>query len=248
MMTPHSMALAQVDRVEIKEKVNMIEALTAIIGQEVEMPNRYKIFNGDTQEELFFAVEQTDFCTRQVKQCLPDCAPWKLDILYTQGGAQQPAYKLERDWTCTFCCFNRPVVTVTDAVTGEKIGSLQDPFACCDLTFTVRDSMDNAALKLNGGCCQWGLCCPLPCGPCAEVDFPIEDSQTGSEVGHLQKRVPSCLKFLGAPDVDNYKLDFGGVKNPQYKAMLIATSIFIDFRYFNNNSNDDNGGLVGALM
>merc|ERR1711871_1158174 len=106
----------------------------------------------------------------QIKQCFGDCAPWKLDILYTQGGQQQVAYKLEREWTCTFCCFNRPEVTVTDAVTVEKVGSLVDPFACCDLTFTLRDPFDNAALKLNGGCCQWGLCCPLPCGPCAEVD------------------------------------------------------------------------------
>merc|ERR1719266_1741907 len=93
---PHIACLMQHQKVEIKEKVNMIEALTAIIGQEIEMANKYKIFADGGNEELFYAVEETDCCMRQLKQCAPDCAPWKLDILYTQGGAQTLVYKLER--------------------------------------------------------------------------------------------------------------------------------------------------------
>lgn len=234
-MTDHAACLANVGRVEIKEKADMLEAMTAALGTEIEMPNKYKIYN-ESKEEIFFAVEKTGFCARQLKQCLGDCTPWDVEILYTEGGRNQVAYRLKRDWTCTVCCFNRPVVEVHDAVTGEKVGSLQDPFACCDLTFHVRDSEDKNVLDVNGGCCQWGLCCPLPCGPCSEVAFPIQDTESGNEVGNLQKKVPSCLKFLVASDVDNYKLDFGGVKHPQYKALLIATAIFIDFRYFNDNS------------
>merc|ERR1712176_12997 len=180
------------------------------------MANKYKVFADGGQDELFYAVEETDCCIRQLKQCAPDCAPWKLDILYTQGGAQTLVYKLEREATCTCLCFNRPVVTVTDVAQGKKIGSIQDPFACCDLTFTIRGPDDEDALKANGGCCQWGLCCPLPCGPCAEVSFPISDAKTGNEVGGLVKKVPGCCKFFFAPDVENYKLDFHGVQNPDY--------------------------------
>merc|ERR1719410_1764240 len=133
----------------------MIEAVTAIIGQEVEMANKYRILSDGGAEELFFAVEETSCCMRQVKQCVPDCVPWKLDILYTQNGASQLAYRLEREFTCTFCCFNRPVVTVTDMISNQKIGSIQDPFACCNLTFHVRDQNDTDVLLANGGCCQW---------------------------------------------------------------------------------------------
>mmetsp|Transcript_58702 Transcript_58702/g.136544 ORF Transcript_58702/g.136544 Transcript_58702/m.136544 type:complete len:259 (-) Transcript_58702:92-868(-) len=244
---PYLNCLMQHQKVEVKEKVNWIEALTAIIGQEVEMANKYKVFADGGEYELFYAVEQTDCCTRQLKQCCGDCAPWNVDILYTEGGANMAAFKLERPWTCTCLCFNRPVIEMTDANTGQKLGSIQDPFACCDLTFTVRDPNDEPVLKANGGCCQCGLCCPLPCGPCSEVNFPVTDANTGADVGHVQKKVPGCCKWCFAPDVDNYKVDFGGVSHPQYKALLVALAIFVDFRYFNDNSNDDEGGLLGQM-
>eukprot|EP00928_Gymnodinium_smaydae_P088310 TRINITY_DN72416_c0_g1_i1.p1 TRINITY_DN72416_c0_g1~~TRINITY_DN72416_c0_g1_i1.p1 ORF type:complete len:368 (+),score=83.14 TRINITY_DN72416_c0_g1_i1:101-1204(+) len=244
-LPPHLACLARQPGVEVKEKADFIEALTAIIGQEVEMPNKYKVF-AETGEELFFAAEQTNCIVRQFKQCCPDCAPWDLDVLYIEGGANEKVYKLERGWSATCLCFNRPVVNVIDVKSDKKIGSMQDPFACCDLTFNLRDANDNNVLKANGGCCQPGLICPLPCGPCAEVNFPIKD-MNDQDVGHIQKKVPGCCKFLLAPDVQNYKVQFGGVTDPQYKVLLIALTIFIDFRYFSENSNDDNGGMMGAM-
>merc|ERR1712178_11183 len=81
----------------------------------------------------------------------------------------------------------RPPVEMVDMTTNEKVGSIQDPFACCDLTFNINDPIGDPALKATGGCCQWGLCCPLPCGPCSRVSFPITDAKTGSEVGHVEK-------------------------------------------------------------
>merc|ERR1712151_891937 len=110
------------------------------------MANKYKIFAEGGEEELFYAVEETNCIMRQVKGCFPDCAPWKLNLLYTRGGAQKVVYKLKRDTTFTCCCFNRPVINVSDAATQNKIGSIKDPFACCDLTFHVRDPNDDPVL------------------------------------------------------------------------------------------------------
>ena len=31
--------------------------------------------------DIFYAVEQTDCITRQLKQCCPDCAAWNVDLL-----------------------------------------------------------------------------------------------------------------------------------------------------------------------
>jgi len=238
-MPPHLACLSAFSTMEVREQVNVIEAITALIGVEVEMANKYQITTEGGQQELFFAVEETDCCTRQLKGCFPDCAPWKLDMLYTQGGQQQLVYRMERPWTCTCLCFNRPVVEMTDMMTMQKVGSIIDPWACCDLTFRIRDANDQEVLKAVGGCCQWGLCCPLPCGPCSEVNFPIQDVTSGNEVGHLQKKVPSCCTWCCAPDVDNYTVQFGGVTHPQWKALLLGLAIFTDFRYFNDNANDD---------
>lgn len=130
-------------------------------------------------------------------------------------------------------------VNMMDANTNEKLGSIRDPFACCDLTFSVRDSADQDVLHAKGGCCQWGLCCPLPCGPCSKVHFPIHDAKGDEAVGGIEKQVPSCLKFCLAPDVDNYKVDFKGMKDPTNKALVMGLAIFMDFRYFNDNRNSD---------
>jgi len=247
MSGPHIQCLSNpgLTAVNIKEKANMLEAITAIIGQEIEMANKYSILAGG--QEIFFAVEQTSCINRQLKQCAPDCAPWNVDIMYTENGANAQAFKMQRDFTCTCCCLNRPVVNITDATTGEGIGTISDPCACCDLTFAVNDGNGEPALKAKGGCCQMGLCCPLPCGPCAEVNFDVVDANSGDQVGSLKKKVPGCCKFLFAPDVDNFDVEFGAVKDPNFKALLIGLAIFMDFRYFSENSNDDSGGLLGMM-
>jgi len=231
--------LHQLRSLEVEEQASLVEAVSAALGHEIEMANKYTVY-GPGRVQVFIAAEQTDFCTRQAKSCCPDCAPWHLSVVYTKDGRSEKAFDLERDWTCTCCCFNRPRVEIKNASTGRLIGSITDPWACCDLTFTVRDAQDTTVLKAVGDCCQCGLCCPLPCGPCSEVNFPIVEQRGGREVGHIQKQVPSCCTFLFADDVDNYKIDFGGISNPEWKALIMGLSIFMDFRYFSNSSADGN--------
>mmetsp|Transcript_132397 Transcript_132397/g.247560 ORF Transcript_132397/g.247560 Transcript_132397/m.247560 type:complete len:259 (+) Transcript_132397:55-831(+) len=239
-MTNSLQALAALDKIEVKEKASIIEAVTALLGQEIEMANKYSI-QTEGGEQIFWAVESTNCCARIMKSCAPDCAPWSVEIMYTQGGANEKAFTLNRPCTLTCCCFNRPSMELTDA-SGKTLGYMTDPCAMCDLTFTVKDPSGEPVVKASGGCCQWGLCCPLPCGPCAEVNFGLTDAKSGAELGNVQKKVPGCCKFFLAPDVDNYKIDFGKITNPQYKALVMCLSMFIDFRYFNDNKNDDDKG------
>lgn len=230
---------------EILEKVSAIEAAAAAAGQEVEMPNRYTI-KGPDGGKIFFVKETTGCCQRQLKQCFGDCAPWDVDFRVINGeGQSEEAFKIERPFTCTCCCFNRPTATITDVQSGDEVATMQDPCACCDLTFRVQDGDGEDLLTVNGGCCQLGLFCPLPCGPCAEVNFDVKDTD-GNDVAHIQKKVPSCLKFIAAPDVDNYNVDFDainetfeGKRREVAKLAIMAISIFIDFRYFNDNPNDE---------
>lgn len=245
-LPPHLACIAGAARVEIREKASLIEAITAAMGQEVEMANKYRIFSEGGEEELYFAVEETSCCARQMKQCAPDCAPWNVSILYTKDGNSTPAFKLTRGFTCTYLCCNRPKVDLIDVTTDTKLGSMVDPYACCDMTFKILDAEDNKILKANGGCCQPGLICPLPCGPCAEVNFPVT-TVDGAEVGHIKKKVPGCCTFFFASDVDNYMVDFEGVTNPSHKMLLMGLAIFMDFRYFNDNKNDDKGGAANAV-
>jgi len=232
--------LQNVKRVEVKEKANVLEAATAVIGLEIEMANRYEIFSigeGEQTEQIFYAIEETDFCRRQAKSCCPDCAPWHAKILYTQGGKSELAFTLDRPCTCTCCCFNRPVVDIYQGSSKLKVGAIRDPFACCDLTFSLMDGNDTEVMKAKGGCCQCGLWCPLPCGPCSLVHFDIA-KPNDAYAGKMLKKVPGCCSWLFAGDVDNYKIEMDGVSEPESKLLMIVLAVFTDFRYFNNNPCD----------
>jgi len=128
---------------------------------------------------------------------------------------------------------------MTDAE-GNIIGSMRDTYPICGgLKTYALDPEGNELLMFDGGCCQWGFWCPLPCGSCSEIKFDIVDVESGEKMGSMTKQVPSMLKFLYAPDVDDYHVDFSGIGKPELKALVMAMTMFIDFRYFNDNRNDD---------
>merc|ERR1712061_221696 len=127
-------------------------------------------------------------------------------------------------------CFNRPVTTIEDS-SGNKVGTIRDPFACCpsNMTFTVSDEDDNKVLWAESGCFQWGICCPFPCGPCKSVEFPIRDSN-GKTVGELVKSMKGCFKTFCCSmcfdDAENYKVEFSGVEDLRSRALLMALAVF----------------------
>lgn len=248
-MSPALMALNNTRRIEVKEKARLLEVITEDLGMGLEMANKYRVLD-ERGMDILYAVEKTDFCRRQFKKCFKDCLSWEVDVYHIFNGQRAPGFKIERACAFTCCCINRPFLSISDSRTGRQLGRVQDPFTCCSLTFHITDPTGSEVLTGNGGCCQWGLCCPLPCGPCSEVNFPITDYKSGQAVGHIKKKVPSCLKFLVASDVDNYQIEFGHVQNPDYKALLMAMSIFIDFRYFNDGKNNAQEGsdLISDML
>jgi len=239
-------------RILVAEKANMVQALTAVIGVEIDMANKYRVLD-EQEQEHFFVVEETNWLIRNLKRgACSDCVGWDASVLYTYAGANQPFLKMHRDHTLTFCCFNRPIVDVTDSNSGQKIGSIRDPWACCDLTFQLLDPSGADVLLAKGGCCQCGLCCPLPCGPCSTVHFDIVDARSGQTVGSMDKKVPNLIKWLipGAT-TDNYEIDFQGIQHPQWKAMVMILAVFIDFRYFSETQDPNdvgNDGMIGMMM
>merc|ERR1712113_276272 len=97
-------------------------------------------------------------------------------------------------------------------------------------------------LLANGGCCQWGLCCSLPCGPCSRVHFDLLDPNTKEAVGSITKRVPNGCTWLVSSETSNYEIDFQKVTDPKWKAIVLVLSIFIDFRYFSATQDPEDIG------
>merc|ERR1712032_310181 len=175
--------LQMLDAVDVKERANLLQEVTAMLGVEIDMANKYQILDLAGNQH-FYAVEKTDCCRRQMQQMwCHDCASWDVSILYTPLGYQSQQFiSVQRPCNFSCCCFNRPVANVMDETTRAKIGSFRDPCTCCSLQFQVRDERDEQVLLVDGGCCcfQPGFWCPLPCGPCSEVAFDVKDSQDGN--------------------------------------------------------------------
>jgi len=235
--------LAMMPGLDVQERARWLQEATALLGAEIEMANKYRVLD-QAGNQLFYAVEKTDCCRRQCQNgCCQDCVSWEVDVLYTPPGMMmQPFLHLRRPFQCVCCCFNRPTADVIDMVANQKLGSFRDPCTCCSLRFQVRDEQDADVLLVDGGCCcsQPGIWCPLPCGPCSEVNFTVEDVTHRNTVAHITKRVPGALQWLFAPDVDNYHVTFDQVQDPRWKAILLAFTVFMDFRYFNTNRNQQN--------
>jgi len=208
------------------------------MGQEIEMANAYQVYAPDGWDDKFYGAEQTNFLLRNLGQCFGDCAPWSLDIFYREGWGDELAFHLDRPWSPTCCCLCRPVAYMTDAE-GNSLGSLRHPYdLCCGLGFEIIDADGEKAYDLSSGSCPLGFYCPLPWFPSLrDITFTIT-SADGEEVGMLTKRVPSMFKFLFAPDVDDYRVEWSGVQEPKHRALIMAATMFIDFRYFNDNTND----------
>eukprot|EP01066_Platyproteum_vivax_P009167 Platyproteum_vivax@DN4007_c0_g1_i2.p1 len=234
--------LYDLDEVHISESMNVLEMVS-----DIEMNNHYSIksFDGRT---LFTAQEESTCCERNC--CPKDCAPFRFSLYEGDTGFmgfdftdKGPAiFQVERPCTCTFLCCCRPTIYINDEF-GQALGSIVDPWALCNLTFRINDNDGEHIMSAKGGCCQCGILCPMPCGPCGEVNFAIEDSQSGDEIGEFSKVVNNCCKWCFS-DADEYTLKFNRDLKPQHKVLLICLALFCDFRFFDdrNKRADDKDG------
>lgn len=238
--------LQRLESIEVRERASAIQEVSAFLGWEIEMANRYGVLDS-RGHHCFYAVETTNAAARQMQVgCCHECAPWDVNILHTTlpGGFHPEHFvSLSRPLAFSCCCCWRTKATMRNTITQEDLGYIVDPHPCCTflspIEFKLRDGSDTDVLRIRGDCCQLGLLCPLPLGPCRHVNFDVLDAASGETVGHVQKEVPSWLSFVAAPDVDNYKVKFDGVERPEFKALLVAFAIFLDFRYFNNNVHNE---------
>jgi len=232
--------LGKHDRLQVRQMRQWLEAFTGF-----EKNNKYMI-RGKDGEDVFFVKENSTCMERLCSGCGGGlCKQWRMDIYLMgpdgiKGGLESmtPFMHLERPCHPTFMCFNRPEVVVTDAQTGAKIGTVREPWTCCNMKFDVLNANDEPKLSVEACPCQPGLCCPLPCEglPCQIIDFPITDFESKGQVALLEKkwRWGDCIQC--AKEWDDYWIDFKDAKNPDFKVLLLATALFVQMRFFDKRN------------
>merc|ERR1719491_635041 len=81
--------------------------------------NNWYLIKNEVGQDVFFVKEDSTCIERNC--CSGECKAWRMDAVLLPYGFQGPQtmgvpfMHLERPFTCTCCCFNRPEVFITEA-------------------------------------------------------------------------------------------------------------------------------------
>jgi hypothetical protein len=201
----------------------------------------------DKDNLLFKCKEHSSCCQRYCYAS--SMRSFNMDVLFNSsctnpyGQKESPKWvpflHLERDYKCTCFCFNRPSIKV-ERVDDEKmqtIGYVTNHWAYYDFVYDMRAVEDSTGpYTIEGSCCQCGLCCSCPCGPCKKVDLWLYDSNK-TKVGNISKVWTGLARTLFS-DANSYCVTFAPNMSLDYKIMMVATTILIDFQHFEKSPAD----------
>ena len=217
----------------IRQQVEFLEVLTGC-----ETQNRYHVFL-QTPMGLKYAFKCSERSTCCARCCCPgDCRSLEMIIRHVisfdqlQGDLAKIFISCEKPCKIGCCCFCRPVMDVRLADSGVRLGTVREPFACCDLDSEVYDSAGNLRYEVEGDCCQIGLCCGDTVKKLASVEFKIK--QNGATVGMLRKLGANFGEFF--TKADSYQIIFPQNATPEEKMLLIIDGLMIDYQYFENDN------------
>ncbi|KAF3827204.1 hypothetical protein GH733_002690, partial [Mirounga leonina] len=194
--------LSQIDQILIHQQIELLEGF--------ETNNRYEIKNSFGQR-IYFAAEDTDFCTRN---CCGASRPFTMRILDNMG---QEVITLERPLKCDSCCFPCCLQEVSYVI------QIWHP---CMPRFTIQNERREDVLKFIAPC--------LLCSCCADVDFEVRDVVmfTGlafliksldeeNVVGKISKQWTGFMREAFT-DADNFGIQFPLDLDVKMKAVMLG--------------------------
>jgi len=214
---------------KIKQQIEWLELLTCC-----ETKNRYDVFAKINEQSiyLFRCKEESGWCMRNC--CPGNCREFNLKL--TLPNQQIFAY-LERPYKCTCCCCNRPLMTCKFK-DGKKFGKIIEPFRLCSPLFETYDESDASKYFLEIPCCQCGFCCRgSPCGKCYEVYGNIYNNPNLTTPVGVIKKKEKCIQETFT-DANTFQITFPVDATIYDKLNLIAAVLMIDYRYYEENSNN----------
>ncbi|OBS77505.1 hypothetical protein A6R68_20106, partial [Neotoma lepida] len=144
--------IIQIDQILVHQQIELLEVLTGF-----ETNNKYEIKNSLGQR-VYFAVEDTDCCTRN---CCGAARPFTLRILDNLG---REVMTLERPLRCSSCCFPCCLQEIEiQAPPGVPIGYVTQNWHPCLPKFTLQNEKKQDVLKIVGPC--------VVCSCCSDIDF-----------------------------------------------------------------------------
>ena len=219
----------------------LANSVGAVIHQQIEMiaimskikvPNTYHVLVQDSNGQykyLFKCKEENvnrDECYINFKMFIKH---FTNQAMFNQNFENFFAI-LDKPYNCTCCCCSRPYMECNYG-DGTKIGKVIEAYTCCDPKVCIYDENNKIKYSINCDCCQSSFCCRHSNleGRFSECLFEICE-ENGNVDGYI-KRLPSQGMQM-VTHSDSYYIKFPNNASPLDKLLIIFTTIFIDFQYF----------------
>lgn len=211
--------LAQIDQLLVHQQIELLEVLTGF-----ETNNKYEIKNSLGQR-VYFAVEDTDCCTRN---CCGASRPFTLRILDNLG---REVMTLERPLRCSSCCFPCCLQEIEiQAPPGVPVGYVTQTWHPCLPKFTLQNEKKQDVLKVVGPC--------VVCSCCSDIDFELKSLDEESVVGKISKQWSGFVREAFT-DADNFGIQFPLDLDVKMKAVMLGACFLIDFMFFERTGNEE---------
>lgn len=213
--------------------------------------NKIQIFSrkeDDVQREkedqhLFETKEQSSWLLRH---CVPfECQTLDMLVVGHDTLTKKDAkfLRLHQKGRSIPCCpFNRPFMKImnVEESTEKYLGQVINPCLLCGVGLNVLNYTNEEIYEIKGSSCQLGICCSgFPCAPCQQAKFQISDRH-GKVVGSLEKKAPKSLKQKPSFEDGSLILSFPHMATKEDKALLISTSLLMQFMYFESGPSEPN--------
>lgn len=236
----------------IKQKSEMYEIVTGC-----ETKNRYSIslrLHGYNKlYKAFKCKEESSWCMRNC--CSGESREFKMMIKYSPNGVNDKGddylsnrfAEFDRPYKCTCCNFNRPELNVfmskSDTNPEHKvIGKIWEPYSCSRVLVNVNDE-HREIYRFDIDRTQPGISCrAFTCGAIESVDFPIiniDNNGVGIIDGEIKRMGRTYDEAVIGSDADCYDIIFPKNATAEQKFLILATSLLIDFRYFEDTEEEE---------
>ncbi|XP_031567694.1 phospholipid scramblase 2-like [Actinia tenebrosa] len=211
--------LTQIDQLLIHQQVELLEAFTGF-----ETNNKYEVKNNMGQQ-IYFAAEDTDCCTRQ---CCGPGRPFDMKIL---DNYQREVIHLTRPLRCSSCWFPCCLQEIeVQSPPGTIVGYCAQLWSICIPKFAIQNANRETVLLIEGPLCQ--------CNLCGDVEFQVLSADGQNQVGKVSKQWSGLAKEMFT-DADNFGITFPMDLDVKIKAVILGASFLIDFMFFEEAQKHD---------
>lgn len=237
--------LANAGMIAIKQKVSLLEAAGDLASSVpcaeacCEKENEYEVYDQSHGQAIFYAKENSEMFGLTARCCCNPAHELTLEISSAKGQPQM--FTVQRPFKCCQGCpawidMCQQEMTLTNAQ-GQVLGAARQPCCggfCNPQVDVMEDNIESSPFaSVIGPCCCFGGLTEMVCDQKFEVKDP-NDSPIGVITKEKPEGMAQAIQEI-MTDSDLFTLRFPPQMAPKQKMLLLATTLLLDYMFFEQN-------------